>query len=891
MTIHYQGHGVALHHGDCLDVLRALPDASVDSVVTDPPYSLTSRREQYCASDVLRHAIVEDAQHSDTERAQSLVALRITVSPGLAVQVWGVDLDSDVAARQEEVDDDGTAGRQVDDVLVHEGDAMTGEERSGGKFRLWVRQGGARCVGACRCLGKDGEGRIRVPVRLRHHAPSEAKGTARVVAGGGAELAAVLALDVAGGSGELLPASGADSLDPPFELLCPVGVGAGPRARRLSAVSEPGGVGAVGDPADGALSFDLLAHRIVLSWRPTILRGFMSSLWDGTGIETDVRLWRECLRVLKPGGHLLAFGAPRTWHNTQTAIEQAGFEIRDAVAWMSGSGFPKSLDVSKAIDKRANVNDETHRRIALVAEVIRTHREAKGMERSAVSLAVVGTPSGACWNWEHQQLPSAEMWPAIKRVLDIPDKFDGLIEGTRAQFIGAEREVIGAEREVIGERTTGLGTGRGAVAYIGDSDNRDVTAPATDAAREWEGWGTALKPAFEPVVVARKPLAGTVAGNVLAWGTGALNVDGCRIAVDPDDPVNTAVWTSRPSTIRPGTQGFITSHADGERSAPRPPGLGRWPANVVLDESQAEALDEQSGTLTSGLMRAGTKPKGERETYGQDAAAGYETTRDTPGDSGGASRFFFIAREDNPCHSTSSASTVESPSSHPRGPADSAPSDAATTACPDGERLTGSPSTSETPSASRPSVESGTTPTMSTAGASSPDWQPGEPSQMVSRARYAASLSRTATTTTTTSPSSSAGSVDPTTSSTTQASAPGVPLDELGSRFNYVAKADASERPRVNGTAHPTVKPLALMRWLVRLVTPPGGTVLEPFAGSGTTVEACIVEGFDCIAIEREADYLPLIRQRIDRRRDPVEALRGQAADLGLFDLLGGELA
>ena len=90
------------------------------------------------------------------------------------------------------------------------------------------------------------------------------------------------------------------------------------------------------------------------------------------------------------------------------------------------------------------------------------------------------------------------------------------------------------------------------------------------------------------------------------------------------------------------------------------------------------------------------------------------------------------------------------------------------------------------------------------------------------------------------------------------------------SRFFYVAKADASERPRVNGTAHPTVKPLSLMRWLVRLVTPPGGTVLEPFAGSGTTVEACIVEGFDCIAIEKGDEYLPLIMQRIHRRRDPV---------------------
>ena len=107
------------------------------------------------------------------------------------------------------------------------------------------------------------------------------------------------------------------------------------------------------------------------------------------------------------------------------------------------------------------------------------------------------------------------------------------------------------------------------------------------------------------------------------------------------------------------------------------------------------------------------------------------------------------------------------------------------------------------------------------------------------------------------------------------------------SRFLYVAKADASERVRVNGVAHPTVKPLALMRWLVRLVTPPGGTVLEPFAGSGTTVEACILEGFDCIAIERDETYLPLIQQRINRRRDPVEAVKTSGEDGGLFDLLG----
>ena len=466
---------------------------------------------------------------------------------------------------------------------------------------------------------------------------------------------------------------------------------------------------------------------------PYLASGVDSLRAAGLPFQRWCEAWAtECLRVLKPGGHLLAFGGTRTWHRLACAVEDAGFEVRDSIAWMYGSGFPKSLDVSKAIDKRANVNDETHRRIALVAEVIRTHREAKGMERSAVSLAVVGTPSGACWNWEHQQLPSAEMWPAIKRVLDIPDKFDGLIEGTRAQFIGAEREVIG-------ERTTGLGTGRGAVAYIGDSDNRDVTAPATDAAREWEGWGTALKPAFEPVVVARKPLIGTVAANVLAHGTGALNIDGCRI--------ETTEPGGRPHISADGGGNSVGVYGDGLHGS-RNLGKfdqGRWPANVVLDETQAEALDEQSGTQRDGTaVNRNKDPKAEKphEVYGGGWLNG-DRPDITHGGQGGASRFF------------------------------------------------------------------------------------------------------------------------------------------------YVAKADATERPRVNGTAHPTVKPLSLMRWLVRLVTPPGGTVLEPFAGSGTTVEACIIEGFDCIAIEKGEEYLPLIMQRIHRRRDPVAAIRQTGDELGLFELDG----
>lgn len=207
-------------------------------------------------------------------------------------------------------------------------------------------------------------------------------------------------------------------------------------------------------------------------------------------------------------------------------------------------------------------------------------------------------------------------------------------------------KAAGAEREVVGPGRWNhvKGTGDQSAALIRPGNQHDITAPATDAAREWAGFGTALKPAFEPVVVARKPIQGTVAANVLAHGTGALNIDGCRIEhggniANADGGGQGAGYEAHNKPARIYGKGLGGIVAEPHTS-------GRWPANVILDESQAEALDEQSGTLTSGLMRAGTKPKGERETYGQDAAAGYETTRDTPADSGGASRFFYVAKAD-----------------------------------------------------------------------------------------------------------------------------------------------------------------------------------------------------------------------------------------------------
>ena len=158
--------------------------------------------------------------------------------------------------------------------------------------------------------------------------------------------------------------------------------------------------------------------------------GFMGKSWDASGIAYDVGMWREALRVLKPGGHLLAFSGSRTYHRMTCAIEDAGFEIRDQIMWIYGSGFPKSHDVSKAIDKAA-----------------------------------------------------------------------------------------GAKRAVIGKHPTPASTKNRGIMEYGWQEAPDITAPATDAARQWTGWGTALKPAHEPICMARKPLEGTVAGNVLRHGT------------------------------------------------------------------------------------------------------------------------------------------------------------------------------------------------------------------------------------------------------------------------------------------------------------------------------------------------------------------------------------
>jgi site-specific DNA-methyltransferase (adenine-specific) len=229
---------------------------------------------------------------------------------------------------------------------------------------------------------------------------------------------------------------------------------------------------------------------------------FMGKRWDYDVPSEDI--WRECLRVLKPGGHLLAFAGTRTQHRMAVRIEDAGFEIRDMIAWVYGSGFPKSLDVSKAIDKAA------------------------GAERKVIGVSTNGS---------------------------------------------------GAQPNKLSNHTTG-DTGIGYADGSGKTFN--ITAPATEAAKQWEGWGTSIKPALEPITLARKPLIGTVAANVLEHGTGGLNIDGCRVATDPavDDPRlgGVGTWSSDKMAKNVYEGGYA-----GDRVGSSP--LGRWPANFIHDGS------------------------------------------------------------------------------------------------------------------------------------------------------------------------------------------------------------------------------------------------------------------------------------------------------------------
>jgi len=459
--------------------------------------------------------------------------------------------------------------------------------------------------------------------------------------------------------------------------------------------------------------------------------GFMGKSWDAAGVSFRRETWAAVLRVLKPGGHLLAFGGSRTFHRIACAIEDAGFEIRDTLSWLYGSGFPKSLDVSKALDKAGGRNWA-----ALAAEL-----------RGAISAAGLSAADIA------KQLG----WPSASSVSDYVNGGHVPPPARQEQLatLLAGFEASGVWRGKAGEVLSG-NMAMSAANYA----RSEKGAPVSDAARQWEGWGTALKPAWEPIILARKPLMGTVAANVQAWGTGALNIDGCRIATTEN--LNGGAYATETSKGHSGSlEGGVLGVTGREYAQP----LGRWPANVVLDEEAAAALDAQTGVLKSGSGQKNT-----RRSTGEifRAAAGSADDTQYTGDSGGASRFFYVAK------------------------------------------------------ASRSERDAGCESLPVRSGGEATDREDG-----------------------------SAGLNNP--------------------------RAGAG---RTGGARniHPTVKPVALMRWLVRLVTPPAGLVLDPFAGSGTTGVAALQEGFQFVGVEQSGEYVEIARHRLAHAEKPAAKYRAAVA-------------
>lgn len=401
---------------------------------------------------------------------------------------------------------------------------------------------------------------------------------------------------------------------------------------------------------------------------------FMGKKWDYQ--VPGVELWEEAYRVLRPGGYMLVACGTRTQHRMVINIEDAGFEIRDVITWHYGSGFPKSLNVSKAID----------------------------------------------------------------------------------QLMGAEREVVGtsknksgiSDKNICGEQTReadhAWANGKSVASHY------DITIPSTDEAKQYNGYGTALKPATEFWTLCRKPLEGTVAQNTLKWGTG-LNIDGCRIEFESDEDFESATFGIG-TNIKGGNFAGGNHSLDMDRLNVEANPQGRWPANVIFDEFTAEILDEQSGELQKS-KGAYNRKHGNNQFFD---SMNNELKTDTPNgiiDSGGASRFFYCAK------------------------------------------------------ASRSERNKG----LENLQAKHVRRDDGQPYGM----------------------------------NTSEFRPDGSKRNEVLPKQNY----------------HPTVKPVSLMRYLVRLVTPAAGICLDPFAGSCTTGIGLKLEGLSGVLIEQYPDFCNIGEHRI----------------------------
>jgi len=350
---------------------------------------------------------------------------------------------------------------------------------------------------------------------------------------------------------------------------------------------------------------------------------FMGKEWDHGVPSAEV--WREVMRVLKPGAFCLVFGGTRTWHRLACALEDAGFEIRDTLMWLYGQGFPKSFDISKGIDKTGGNGHLCEK----IARFLKEARKKRGIGITEADKMFCGGTTN--WSWfegrpRGQRIPNqetfqkiCEAWPELKPYAKL---------------------VAEVEREVVGKKISG-----GADAWINGMKKNggytgqtewDITVGATPEAQAWQGYGTALKPAWEPVLLIRKPLDGNNVQNALKHGCGGLNIVGSRIHAN---------WSKDPSKRGFG-YGFNQGQA-GSVFNPKgncwQPSQGRWPANLILDEQSAAMLDAQSGELHPPGNKKDTVP-GHYQASSYKCGVGYKRNVGKFKDSGGAARFFYCAK-------------------------------------------------------------------------------------------------------------------------------------------------------------------------------------------------------------------------------------------------------
>jgi DNA modification methylase len=562
--------------------------------------------------------------------------------------------------------------------------------------------------------------------------------------------------------------------------------------------------------------------------RKTSGGGFMGKKWDGGNVAFRPETWRLAFDLLKPGGHLLAFGGTRTYHRLACAVEDAGFEIRDQLQWLFGSGFPKSHDVGKAIDKR---RDEDAAPIRCVCRFLRSALDRKGLKSRNLTQHFDGCHPRLIDHWAARDtdsqpaLPTWDQWLRLKQVLCFGDDMDAEVwrlNGRKGQPGDAYQEA-----EILGEH--GGDPGGFAGERFSTSDGL-IRATATDAAKDWQGWGTALKPACEPIVLARKPLHGTVAANVLKHGTGALNIDRCRVSSSTGQ---------RPNGDEKWEQDQRLCNSCVDHVAKKPKHGTRVTRAFTATNDAEPILNEKDDTnlLDTGKTAIGCSDG----TKAADTAINLSTDADGK-------------RPTDQCQPAMSSTTLTKTS----------PTTASRICSLCGAEITAL-TTGENISAGKKSLQPDANRQGPTGQGSEPSgrWpanivHDGSDEVLAAFAVHGELTSGKLQTHHRRAGKSQIGTFD-------IRDRTGEPCDFGGdtgtaARFFYSAKADASDRL---GSKHPTVKPVDLMRWLVRLVTPPGGLVLDPFAGTGTTGMACLAEGFSAILIEREAEYVADIERRI----------------------------